>query len=625
MTKEVLENLYCNELKTDAEIGMMFGITGEGVSYYRKKYGIGRIHSRDRISRRANRSITEESLEDFQSLYQKMGVRGMAEIFGCSTQLIKTRLCELGLNSLSKTDRVMLKCQDLTSFQKDMVYGSLLGDGHIQQVKGTSRYKESHCLDQKPYLEWKHDVLRPLSLRITEDNKEMASGLVTRGFSFRTHFHPCFNEFRNLFYRPEKILPEDFEERVNPFILAIWYMDDGSLDGFEKKGYVTISSSFSTEAIERVLSILNYKYSLSVTYSHVCNQTKGLNIIRIHDTDKFFNLTENFILPCMRYKIPLRLGGVKKEVLGEKDIEAWFKFFREYGMIKPYLAQDVFQADMKALASSDIAENENILECSSVAGSKTCLSVFKNIYLAKRKGRKSAQEIFDSDDGLRHVLSDCVKYYGKITEAKVITELNSFGGVNNFKPVLAKWIINTYCPKGGCVLDPCSGYGGRLCGFMSSHAFSYTGIDAEEENYENLKKLFKKLDSVFPSKYFVNYHSDFLEWDTDKKYDLVFTSPPYCDAEIYGTDKNQSIIKYGNSYSEWMDMFLLPLIHKSISLLNPNGRIILNLPFRKYPFVEDVQKVCPFTVLKILNRGRYGGQPSYEALMISEKRGMANV
>jgi DNA-directed RNA polymerase subunit RPC12/RpoP len=40
LTKEILESLYTIEGLSDAKIGERYGMTGEGVAYYRRKFGI---------------------------------------------------------------------------------------------------------------------------------------------------------------------------------------------------------------------------------------------------------------------------------------------------------------------------------------------------------------------------------------------------------------------------------------------------------------------------------------------------------------------------------------------------------------------------------------------------------
>jgi hypothetical protein len=65
-----------------------------------------------------------------------------------------------------------------------------------------------------------------------------------------------------------------------------------------------------------------------------------------------------------------------------------------------------------------------------------------------------------------------------------------------------------------------------------------------------------------------------------KKYrgevDLVFTSPPYFDAEGYSDDANQSSIKFP-LYDEWREGFLRPTLETAVEWLKPARPLIWNI------------------------------------------------
>ena len=57
--------------------------------------------------------------------------------------------------------------------------------------------------------------------------------------------------------------------------------------------------------------------------------------------------------------------------------------------------------------------------------------------------------------------------------------------------------------------------------------------------------------------------------------DVVLTSPPYFDLEIYSQDKNQCMIKH-NNYEAWLNQWLQPLIKYCTIHLNPQILIYLS-------------------------------------------------
>ena len=67
----------------------------------------------------------------------------------------------------------------------------------------------------------------------------------------------------------------------------------------------------------------------------------------------------------------------------------------------------------------------------------------------------------------------------------------------------------------------------------------------------------------------------------DRKYDLVFTSPPYFDLEIFGEgdvegSKSQSTVKFSGEQM-WFDGFLKVALQRSWDLLIPGGHLVLNI------------------------------------------------
>ena len=129
----------------------------------------------------------------------------------------------------------------LTEHQKNIIVGSLLGDGHIAKFyspQGESNFsKQQINLD---HIEWVHKELFPYSLpqvyRVKPPSpatslnsnyfpfKEVEPGVIA--YQTRTTTHEVFTELRNKWYPNNiKIVPDDLQ--LNAEILAIWFVDDG--------------------------------------------------------------------------------------------------------------------------------------------------------------------------------------------------------------------------------------------------------------------------------------------------------------------------------------------------------------------------------------------------------------
>lgn len=121
--------------------------------------------------------------------------------------------------------------------------------------------------------------------------------------------------------------------------------------------------------------------------------------------------------------------------------------------------------------------------------------------------------------------------------------------VSFFKPVLAASIYKHYIGDklNPIVLDPCCGFGGRLLGFKSIYPNGiYIGCEPNVETYNELLKLktHANWDNV------EIYNCEFENFKINGLYDLIFTSIPYYDLEIYSNN-----IEY-KSFKDWKTTFI---------------------------------------------------------------------
>jgi methylase of polypeptide subunit release factors len=163
-----------------------------------------------------------------------------------------------------------------------------------------------------------------------------------------------------------------------------------------------------------------------------------------------------------------------------------------------------------------------------------------------------------------------------------------------FPPHHAKFFADRYLPKDGdgIVFDPCAGWGGRLLGSLcvnrTGHVHYY-GVDPEKRNkdaYEGLTRrinvwLKRELTGKRSSTLYYRPFEVFIKTQAAKKLfgrcDLVITSPPYFQAEIYDPQNaKQSGNKYA-TYAQWRIQFYRPLMKGAFDLLKEGGVFVLNI------------------------------------------------
>lgn len=180
----------------------------------------------------------------------------------------------------------------------------------------------------------------------------------------------------------------------------------------------------------------------------------------------------------------------------------------------------------------------------------------------------------------------------EITRAKKVFNIY-YGSVNVFRPANACRLYARYSPR--CVLDFTMGWGGRMVGAFCSNVPRYIGVDNNVRLRGALTSMLETLQQQ-QQQHFNNgsnytlLFQDCLDVDYSKiEYDMVFTSPPYYNKEIYGEmGVTRSILK---TEEEWDTTFYIPIIKKTWEHLTPRNNggcavYCLNIPQPLY------EKVC---------------------------------
>jgi hypothetical protein len=201
--------------------------------------------------------------------------------------------------------------RNMSKLQWEASIGLVLGDASLQtQNKGrTYRIKFEWGDKNKSYVdhvyklfsEW---VLSPPHKKVRKNTNNNV--VVTWGF--QTFSHEAFNPLKDLFLLNNKksIIDNLVTLYVTPISLAYWFMDDGGRLDYNKNtknnGLVLNTHSFTESEVINISYNLSEKFDLNTEVRK--NKSKFIIVIKSESFIKFMELTNAYIIPQMRYKLP---------------------------------------------------------------------------------------------------------------------------------------------------------------------------------------------------------------------------------------------------------------------------------------------------------------------------------
>ena len=208
------------------------------------------------------------------------------------------------------------------------------------------------------------------------------------------------------------------------------------------------------------------------------------------------------------------------------------------------------------------------INSTSRVGMKLCEHFFPNFYDIKNSKGVSFTNAWNQSN-----LEKILKWNRKSHSTPYLSELKR--GVyfccglpksTMYRPQMMKLACMRY--KAKRVLDPCAGWGGRMLGAVSSGA-EYVAFEPNKTTFENLNSLAKFLNIENRVRIICDGAENMDQYDLGK-FDLVLTSPPYFNLEVYSDESTQSI-NCRDTYDVWAENFLRVIIHKAASHLVDGG------------------------------------------------------
>jgi hypothetical protein len=255
----------------------------------------------------------------------------------------------------------------------------------------------------------------------------------------------------------------------------------------------------------------------------------------------------------------------------------------------------------------------------SMAGLEVANSFQPQMWGVPVRRARSPLDRFEDDQVLRRVLRRCLEVWpGRFSVnasnlRRMLTTFSHTARVSNFRPTAAKALYETYSGDGDPVLDFSAGYGGRLLGCCPLHR-TYVGVDPCAGQIRGLRAMVETLGRLVDVRVRVEIEprcaEDVLPGLPEASFPLVFSSPPYFDAERYSEEMTQSYLRYPR-YEEWVERFLGMLIAESARVLSPGGHLLINVAdVHGYELTREVRRLAaPHLQLVTVLRLRLGHKP----------------
>ena len=190
---------------------------------------------------------------------------------------------------------VRVQSQYLTEDQRQVVYGSVLGDGSLCKIgkmeDGCYQLCIDHGIVQAEYCRWKEAILSPWV-----------------GYSFSEEDRVGFNtipmcELKFNFGESDScVIPQKLIDSLDVLGLAVWYMDGGSYEKWGGGKSTLYCSKFNNR--EAMLPLFSEKFGLNPSLK------KSGFYFNSQDTHRLHKLIAPYVFPAIEHKIHPKLRGM---------------------------------------------------------------------------------------------------------------------------------------------------------------------------------------------------------------------------------------------------------------------------------------------------------------------------
>ena len=239
----------------------------------------------------------------------------IAEMFGVNKSIVCDLLHKHEIDTNPKQRKYeIIKKISFTQEQKDLIVGTLLGDGCIAlhgHKNKACRLMINHYEKQKDFLMWKKGILGNFvnTVRREEDNKK--NSII---WSFTTVVHDEFRFYRKLFYEGnKKVIRDELIHYLKPLSLAVWFLDDGILNAGVNIRFST--DRFTKEENEKLQWMLKCNFDIRCKVCEYTKNDKKYYYLSLNKENslKMTEIIAPYSHECTKYKLINRSSTTERQ------------------------------------------------------------------------------------------------------------------------------------------------------------------------------------------------------------------------------------------------------------------------------------------------------------------------
>lgn len=198
----------------------------------------------------------------------------------------------------------------LTKKQREIIFGLILGDGHLEtQNNGrTYRLKVEQTIGHKIYVDWLYENLKEFVQTPPKVKIKITFGKIRKNYGFSTLSVSSLRFFAHQFYKEgKKVIPNLIKRWLTPLSMAVWFMDDGQIKSKKHRALLINTQCFTKKDLQKLQKALKDKFGIETTLK---KEPTGWRLYLLSETiSRFVDLIKPYIIPSMCRKLGINTNA----------------------------------------------------------------------------------------------------------------------------------------------------------------------------------------------------------------------------------------------------------------------------------------------------------------------------